>query len=263
MAPDDGRFEHLRSSAMDDPAVVGLILAGSRGAGFHTPSSDVDVRVVLRDDASPADRRRYDARSGGAIDLRVMTGREFAAYAGWGGPFAWDRYSFAHAQVVIDKTGDIRRWVSEKGRIPEHHRDGAAAAWLDAYINATYRSLKCMVRGNRLGARLEAAEAIGWFLSLVFGLDGRHRPFSGYLEQELRAYPLASFPLAPDDVLGLIAAILDDADTAAQRRLLGIVDGLCRRAGHGDVIEGWGDDYPWILTGERPDAGARPSEERG
>lgn len=263
MGRGDERFRKLRSAAMDDPLVVGLILTGSRGAGFHEPGSDFDVRVVLRDDATTVDRMRYDAESYGAIDAGATTAAEFATYAEWGTPFAWDRYSFAHAQVVIDKTGDVGRWVSEKGRIPERHRRDFVASSLDAYINASYRSLKCLDRGNRLGARLEASEAIRYCLDVVFGLDARHRPFSGYLEREIRAFPLASFPLAPDDILALISVILDHADATAQRRLLGIVDPLCRRAGHGDVIEGWGVDYRWILTGERSDSGSGPPQKHG
>ncbi len=259
----DERFRSLRTAAMDDPLVVGLILTGSRGAGFHEPGSDFDVRVVLRDDATTFDRMRYDAESYGAIDAGATTAAEFATYADWGTPFAWDRYSFAHAQLVIDKTGDVGRWVSEKGRIPERHQRDFVASSLDAYINASYRSLKCLDRGNRLGARLEATEAIGYCLDVVFGLDARHRPFSGYLEREIRAYPLASFPLTLDDFLALISAILDDASAAAQRRLLGVVDQLCGRAGHGDVIDGWGAEYRWISTGERSGPGTPPAGEEG
>ncbi len=178
---------------------------------------------------------------------------EFEAYAAWGSPFAWDRDSFAHAAVPVDKTGRLRRLVDEKASVPEEHRRPLVRKALDAYINSVYRSLKCLRNGNRLGARLEAADSIGHALTVIFALEGRLRPYYGYLERELRAYPLRAFPLSPGELLAVVGAILEDSDPAPQQRLLAVVEADCRRAGHGDMIDEWGADYEWMTRFRTPE----------
>ena len=53
-------------------------------------------------------------------------------------------------------------------------------------------------------------------------------------------------------MLAVIDAVLTTGDLAPQQDLLGVVEGLCREAGLGDVFDHWGDDYPWMKT-YRPD----------
>jgi hypothetical protein len=70
------------------------------------------------------------------------------------------------------------------------------AGVLDAYINYTYRSLKCLREGHFLGARLEATIEIGFFFDLIFALhNGRLKPFYKYLEWEMATYPLVKIPM--------------------------------------------------------------------
>ena len=125
---------------------------------------------------------------------------------------------------------------------------------LDAYINSLYRSLKCLRNGNGLGARLEAADAIGHALTVIFALEGRHRPYYGYLARELEARPLATFPLPADELLAMLSTILESADAGTQQRLLGIIDALGRQAGCGDVFDEWEADYVWMQQYRPPDA---------
>jgi predicted nucleotidyltransferase len=247
MASGDEGFEALLRQVRADPDVLGVILTGSHAQGLATPGSDFDVRVILRDEASVRTQTRYPAEAFPNVDLRVMSLREFAAYAGWGTPFVWDRYSFAHAQVLEDRTGVIGALVEEKGRIPAEHQYSFVRAALDAFINSVYRALKCARRGNTLCARLEASEAVQHALAVILALEGRIRPYPGSLEHELRTYPLQTFPMTGDDLLNLVAAIVERGDTAALRRLFSAVLDRTRQAGHGDVIEGWGNDIAWLL----------------
>ena len=107
--------------------------------------------------------------------------------------------------------------------------------------------------GNGLRARLEATDAIGHALTAIFALEGRHRPYYGYLARELEARPLVTFPLPAEELLATIDIILATADAAAQQRLLAIIDALGRHAGCGEVFDEWGADYVWMQR-YRPDA---------
>jgi hypothetical protein len=89
-------------------------------------------------------------------------------------------------------------------------------------------------------------------LAVIFALEGRIRPYPNSLEHELRTYPLQTFPLPGDDLLRLIATTVEDGDTAALRRLFSEVLDRTRQAGHGDVIDSWGDDIAWMNQDRGP-----------
>ncbi len=195
----DERFQRLMEAAREDPEVVGAALIGSRGKGFPSEVSDYDVMVMVRDE-TPGERRRwYEGQSGEGIECWTFSTGEFARQAtSWGREFAWEiawheRYAYADAAVLVDKTGELRRLIAWKGVVPEDLRVPLLRESLDGYVNSLYRSLKCLRNGNRLGARLEAADEIGYALTFIFVLEGRHRPYYGYLERELRARPLGRF----------------------------------------------------------------------
>lgn len=53
------------------------------------------------------------------IDLRVFTPRSFEAHAAWGSDTAWDRYAWAIARFVEDRSGGaLVAAAREKGLVP-------------------------------------------------------------------------------------------------------------------------------------------------
>jgi Nucleotidyltransferase domain len=248
MTPEHEGFEALLRQARTDPDVLGVVLTGSHAQGLATPWSDYDVRLILRDKAEDGTPTRYQEAAYPNVDLRVMSLRDFAAYAGWDTPFAWDRYSFAHAQVLADRTGIVSVLVEEKGRIAAEHQFPYVRAALDAFINSVYRALKCTRKGNTLCARLEVSEAVQHGLSVIFAFESRIRPYPVALAHELRAYPLQTFPMTGDDLLHLIAAIVERGDVIALQHLFSGVLDQARSRGHGDVIDSWGNDIAWMQT---------------
>lgn len=248
----DDRFARLLQVATDDPEVIGVALTGSRGKGFNNTYSDYDVLILLCDDASTERHDWYRAQEESEIELQITTPGGLARHvASWGSEFAWsivwnDRYSYADAAVLLDKTGQLQQLLDPKGVIPADLRLPLLRESLDAYINSFYRSLKCLRNGNRLGAHLEAAESIGYALTFIFALESRHRPYYGYLERELDARPLRSFPVPGDELLAMIAAITERGDAAPQQRLFAVIEPIAIAVGCADVLTSWGDKYPWI-----------------
>src|SRR5262245_61969628 len=110
---DDPVLRRLIEAAEADPETIGLILYGSRGAGYGGPESDYDVEWVLTDAA----REGREARDGtplspekfGIQGVRVELwyhcpaglARE-AANPGWGA------YDYSCARVLLDKTGEVK-----------------------------------------------------------------------------------------------------------------------------------------------------------
>lgn len=246
----DQLFAQLIQTARQDPDVLGLVLVGSRGKGLRRPFSDYDAYLIVENGAVERAQRHYASLVDQAsqIDLGLLGIDAFHAFAAWGGPEAWERYTFAHATILIDKTGHIHQLVMEKGRIPPQEQDHYIRDALDGHINGVYRSAKCWRVHDVLGAQLEAMDSIGCVLSLIFGLEGRLRPYYGYLKWELRTHPLQQFPLSSEALLDMIARILTTGDLPTQQALLRTVESVCQAAGYGEVIDAWGQDYPWMLS---------------
>jgi hypothetical protein len=229
--------------ATADPAVAGLVLKGSRAHdGMTTEHSDHDLYVVLADGAA-TDLHRFAGHRTPELDLVLVSLAEFRA-AGMPGH---ERYALARARVVFDRLGgEIAAILAAKARLGADEAFRAADGWLDAYANSLYRSVKNDRDGERLAARLDAADSMSHLLELLFVLDRRPRPYNKYLRWELAHHPLPGWDAGL--LLDGVDRITATGDVAAQRRLFARVEAVSRGAGHGAVLDAWGED----LTLMRP-----------
>lgn len=147
----------------------------------------------------------------------------------------WDRYSYVHATVAIDK-GGIAELIAA---IPP---DDPAEA-LDDYINAYYRSAKNAKLGLKDAALLDATECVSPFLTALFALHDRVRPFNKFLRWELEEFPIQGWPA--DELLARLERVAA-ADPAAQQSLFRDIERLARERGHGAVVDGWQPDVPFL-----------------
>jgi hypothetical protein len=239
-------YEQLVREAAEQPDILGLILVGSRGKGFENEHSDHDVVMVAKGDAVSALKRKYADLDN--VDLSIHSLADFKIYAGWGSSEEWDRYNYARATILVDKTGQLEALVQEKGSIPRDKLDKFIEGWLDGYINGVYRSVKCTRDGNMFGAHLEAANSVLDLLTVVFALNGRHRPFLGYIAKELEKYPLERLPWPASDFVAMISRVLADADLHTQQELLIGVEKMARSMGHGHIFDGWKGKDRWAMA---------------
>jgi hypothetical protein len=177
-----------------------------------------------------------DRPRGEHVDVGVMELERFRVYPGW------DRYTLTHARVLVDKTGEIQRVVDERGRLSEAEAVELAPTALDGYMNSLYRSLK----RPGLGARIHAAESVGYLLTCLFALEARVRPFHDHLEWELENQPLEGWN--SDELLGLIERALD----RDQRELFRKVEPHVRARRLGDVVDAWEPDVPFMRGAPEP-----------
>jgi len=223
--------------AVADPAVVGLVLKGSRAhEGMTTEHSDHDLYVVLADGATTA-LTRFAGHRTQELDLVILSLDEFRA-AGMPG---FERYALARARMVLDRLdGGIARILAGKARLDADEAFREAGGRLDAYANSLYRSVKNDRDGHALAARLDAADSVRFLLELLFALDRRPRPYNKYLEWELARFPLSGWDSGL--LLDAVDRIAGTGDVSAQRRLFAQVETVARRAGHGAVLDAWGED---------------------
>jgi hypothetical protein len=238
----EARFETFVRDAEEDPNIVGLVLAGSRGVGAYvTPESDFDAYVILAD-ATRVDEyaRRFPSQHGDAIEYLIVSLEGFRRHALPGAPDRANAYTFAHVEPLIDKlAGEIAQLTRQKA-LPG---DGDAAAFLDGYLNLLFRSLRNAAASRFVEAHLDAAESIPWFLDFLFAAHGRVRPFNKWLRWELDNYPMGA---EWTGVLERVEVIVATGDVLEQRRLFRDVEAFARRHGLGNVIDGWGPDVSFL-----------------
>ncbi|MDE1924961.1 MAG: nucleotidyltransferase domain-containing protein [Patescibacteria group bacterium] len=239
-------YEKILQDAKEQDDVLGLILVGSRGKGFENEHSDYDAVMVVRDGSEDVYKDKWEAAQD--VDLSVYAISDFKKYAGWGSPEEWDRYNYAHTKILVDKTGELPKLCEEKGYIPQEKLDKFIDWWIDGYVNGVFRSVKCIRNGNRFGAHLEAVNSILDLLTLIFAMNGRHRPFLGYVQKELEIYPLEHLPWSISEFVEKISRVLTDADLHAQQELLVGMEKLARKTGHGHMFDGWEGKDKWTMT---------------
>jgi len=239
-------YEELVALARREDDVLGLVLGGSRGKGpFVHAESDYDAYLIVRD--PEAYRKRFPTRHGDPVQVIVLTLDELEAHAEVGSDTEWNRYTFAHLDPVVDKTGGrLAQIVEEKGRLAPDGARLIAAEALDGYVNMYYRSAKNARLGLALAARLDAAESVPYLLTALFALAERVRPYNKYLEWELERFPLPGEPWAAARLLPALERIVATGDVDEQQRLFRDVERLARERELGDVIDGWEPDVAWL-----------------
>lgn len=223
-------YEEWLEFARGEDRILGVVVTGSRGRGALVhDASDWDLRVVVRDgDEAFADS--LDTPHGSVVEVSATTLGAFRITP------EWDRYSYAHVTVPIDKLdGEVARLAAAKGTLGDAEAKTVARDALDSYTNSLYRSLRDCDHGLDLAARLDAAESVSALLTAVFAFEQRVRPFNKYLRWELEAHPV---DWEAAELLGLIAGALSGS-AAAQRALFRAAEPRIRARGFGGAVDDW------------------------
>jgi hypothetical protein len=246
-------YQAFLSMAAADPAVVGLILKGSQAhEGMVTSYSDHDLYVVLADGAK-TDLIRFTGHRTQELDLVIISLAEFRVAGMLGGKEClhltmacnhcetFERYALARATVVLDRLGGaIAQILADKAQLDADEAFRSSAEWLDAYANSLYRSVKNDRDGHALAARLDAVDSVRFLLELLFALDRRPRPYNKYLTWELARYPLPGWDTGK--LLDAVDRIARTGDVRLQQGIFARVEAAARHAGHGEVLDAWGED---------------------
>jgi hypothetical protein len=147
----------------------------------------------------------------------------------------------------VDKlAGRIAALVREKSVLPPEAASGIAAENLDTYVNSYYRSAKNLANALFVEAHLDAAESVAPFLTALFAVHGRVRPFNKFLRWELEHFPLGGGHWTADELLPRLELIVASGELGAQQALFRDAERLAREYGFGEVIDGWEPDVAWL-----------------
>ena len=250
--PAELQYAELLERARRDPAVVGVVVFGSRAAGpFAQDVSDVDCFVVV--DGSVDEARGWQTAHGSPVEVWAVTLDQFRQHALPGSATTWNRPALIRARVDLDKLdGEIGRIVDRKRRLDSDEAGALADDALDGAINSMYRALRSLESGRSLGGRLDALESLAPMLTAIFALEGRVRPFNKWLVFELAEEPLRT--PAFGDLLDRLEAFLADPSAERVRDAFRMIDDAARAHDHGAIVDSWEPDLAWL----RGDATYRP-----
>jgi predicted nucleotidyltransferase len=240
-------YARLLERAGAEPAVVGIVVFGSRAVGADlTPGSDVDCFVVV--DGPVDETAVWKMPYGGPVETWPITLEAFRTHALPGDEAAWNRAAFIRARVDVDRLdGEITAIVDRKRRLTPEEAKAIVEANLDDAINSLYRALKSAQAGRVREARLDAIEGIAPLLTTTFALEHRVRPFNRWLRRELAMEPLAMPAVA--DLLARVDALAVEATPDAIQDAFRLLEAAARDAGYGPIVDSW-EPYVGWLRGE-------------
>jgi hypothetical protein len=216
-------YADLLRRCESDPDVVGVVLSGSHARTMATEHSDFDVYVVV-----PEHNGRWSTSRTPALDTIVISVEDLADVS-----HRWQRYSYRGARVLLDRLGGrIAELVHAQATLTPTESDTWVREQLDGYVNFIYRAAKSRRDGRPELADLDEIEAAPWFLSTLFALYGRIRPYNKFLRWELDTHPLP----APWTAGYLIKSL-----TERPSMLFPELEHVARAKGFGDVLDAWGD----------------------
>jgi hypothetical protein len=132
----DATIEGYVATVTDRPEVLGVVVVGSVARGTPREDSDVDVYLVVTDDAYDQARAAGQIAAvsqdgvtypGGYVDIKLASpGYLTTAIERADDP---TRASFVGSQVSLDRTGKIADWISEIVTLPEQTWGRRVAAY--------------------------------------------------------------------------------------------------------------------------------------
>lgn len=175
-----------------DPAVLGVVLVGSKSRGHGDQRSDDDLEVLLTDEAAAAiapsaclellvqgegESRRviYDAQ---LTSLSSLVAKRDST-------FDLDHWPYERAEILFARDPRVREAVGAAALMsPSFRARRLRHATIDAWI-APYRAVKTFERGFLAAGRLLVARGARALVRIVFALEGRWVPLDHWLEPEL------------------------------------------------------------------------------
>lgn len=241
----DEIYQKLLKEAESDSNIIGFVLSAGRGRGFVTENSDYDIAIVVPDEMKAEYVEKYEKKyySTEVIDIGVYSLTDYKNYAKWGEPDSPHRYNFAYLKAQIDRTGEIQKIINEKGIIPPDKIKEFVSGELDSYINYYYRAVKNYRDGSATACYFDGVESMFSLLAILFGVEGRLRPYNKYLEWDLKNHPLKFLPWPADDFVVKVKKIMTTGDIEIQKEIFKKVCELFRAQGYGEVIDGWEGYY--------------------
>ena len=181
------------SALVEQPAVLGMVLIGSRSRGFADELSDDDVEVILSDQAFAAlpptecGELGHEDAAGPIYDLRFTSLGELRRKGR--SPYDRDHWQYEWAQLLFERDGRVRDAVTQAARMDGAFRRerllyGAIDAWM-----ATQRAPKTFLRGMEGSGRLVVVRGALALARVLFALEWRWTPPACWIEAELGTLP--------------------------------------------------------------------------
>jgi len=165
--------------------VVGTLIVGSSSRGYKDHLSDLDLEVIVHDDAYGSlerEKKTFLSNYEG-VELLFLPYAEFQAKKD--SPLDPDHWPYVHAQIVYDPHKTLAREIKQ---IVSMSRELALARSKLHYFECLFslnRLEKLIVRGSRLNLNLTIHQALASLIRLLFVAQRQWPPLMHWATQNL------------------------------------------------------------------------------
>lgn len=204
--------------------VQGILLVGSRSRGYHDPTSDFDLEIIVDDDFyAQLDQKQRLALvwEGKPFNSRLIgdtyTESRHHLEAKQASVLDVDHWPYEAAAIWYDRDGDMGSLVQQlavfpdaiwESRLKTHHVD---------FWYHVGRARKIAERPSRLNYALVLTRAIHAYIKCVFVLNKRWPPLVHWAEQALEQSDL---PYRPQNDVALLTTAITTLDVAPLQELV-------------------------------------------
>lgn len=245
LAPHHRRaIERLVVALEPDETIGALILAGSLAHGYARPESDVDVILVLDDEAytSCASQGRltwsdpsFCDWEGGYVDAKHVDAALIGQVAARGSEPA--RFAYQGARILFDRTDGLEDLLTRVVRYPIEGRDERVARFTAQLIGARWFHSEGLRRDDPYLATFARQRVVLFACRIVLARNERLYPFHKWLLREVER--------APDRP----PTLLEDVDRLLREPSQTLVEGLvsavlaCYGIDEATANAGWGGRF--------------------
>ncbi|KKI92144.1 hypothetical protein WQ54_11275 [Bacillus sp. SA1-12] len=227
-----GEIKKLVYESCTHPNVLGVLLMGSVSANTNDKSSDVDLLVVYEQSEPEVCLPNATWK----WDVSYMSEKELRGFQKLSD---WRANAFLTAQIIINKTTWLPTIIHEICTLSDQESEKQVSGWLEAYLNAFYRSMKAVRRNNELGALLQASSSVMYLINCLFSLNKLIPP---YLDRvDILLTRLEHLPMQKSALSDRFVTISKYANPEDQIQLFKETEILLRSFGFGQVYESWDD----------------------
>lgn len=191
-----------------DQSVLGVILVGSAGKGYHNEHSDVDLEVVVTEERYNELQKNFQKFIHTEKYDVIFTTIDVLQQVKQSGKDV-DHWWYKDCPVLLDKTGKLKGVLREITRYDVESRlKRLKHYYLGFWENSLY-SMSCLRHNNDRSARIYAALAMQELIRLLFNFNNRWAPKMQWAFREIKL-----LKKKPANIESQIESILIEPDSS-------------------------------------------------
>ena len=211
------RIDKIIEKYGQNDTILGVILIGSRGKGYQTNNSDIDLELVV------TEQKFIELRDKGQhyihtenYDIIYKSLKELEKCKK--SDIDQDHWEYKNCPIISDRTGKLSLLISEIGIYDYSRRLERLKKYYYEFWFEITGAISCLRSKNMFCRRIHASQAVKSFLSLIYNINNEWTPRLKWILKEL---PLLE--KKPPDLEEKIYSVVSEPTEAKLKELWKII----------------------------------------